>query len=103
MWRALIRPPFDIIAPEMLLRWKYLLPIAGVFILVLETGYPFFIWGRRTRNIWLLCICGMHIAIGLTMGMYLFSLMMIILNVAAFGPGFISLSFLARRIRAPVD
>jgi len=30
----------------------------------------------------------MHVAIGLTMGMYLFALVMIVLNVAAFGPEF---------------
>jgi hypothetical protein len=30
----------------------------------------------------------MHIAIGLTMGMYLFALIMIVLNVAAFAPDF---------------
>ena len=29
----------------------------------------------------------MHVMIGLTMGMYLFALIMIVLNVAAFGPG----------------
>ena len=29
----------------------------------------------------------MHVAIGLTMGMYLFASIMIVLNVAAFGPG----------------
>jgi hypothetical protein len=31
----------------------------------------------------------MHIGIGLSMGMYLFSLIMIVLNLAAFGPGLI--------------
>jgi hypothetical protein len=31
----------------------------------------------------------MHVAIGMTMGMYLFALIMIILNVAAFGPGLV--------------
>jgi hypothetical protein len=31
----------------------------------------------------------MHIAIGLTMGMYLFALVMIVLNAAAFGPSFV--------------
>jgi len=41
---------------------------------------------------------GMHIAIGLTMGMYLFALIMIVLNLAAFGPDFGSL-FLAYRQR----
>jgi hypothetical protein len=89
LWRALISPPSNIIAPELLVKLKYLFPVAGVFICILETGYPFLIWGRRTRKIWLICICGMHIAIGLTMGMYLFALIMIVLNVAAFGPSFI--------------
>jgi hypothetical protein len=89
MWRALIRPPFNIIDPEILVRWKYLFPVAGVFIWLLEIGYSFFIWNDKTRKIWLICICGMHIVIGVTMGMYLFALIMIILNVAAFGPGLV--------------
>jgi hypothetical protein len=70
----------------MLVKWKYLFPVAGVCICLLEMGYPFFIWHKRTRKIWLTCVCGMHIAIGLTMGMYLFASVMIVLNVAAFGP-----------------
>jgi len=89
IWRALIRPPFNIIDPEILVRWKYLFPVAGVFICLLEIGYPFFIWNGKTRKIWLICICAMHAGIGLTMGMYLFGLIMIVLNVAAFGPGLI--------------
>jgi hypothetical protein len=42
----------------------------------------------------------MHIAIGLTMGLYLFSLIMIILNLAAFGPDLIRLPFRMPRLRA---
>jgi hypothetical protein len=34
-----------------------------------------------------MAICAMHLAIGLTMGMYLFASIMIVLNIAAFGPG----------------
>src|SRR5213075_2186087 len=60
IWRSLIRPPFNVIG-------------------LLETGYPFFIWNNKTRGVWLICICGMHILIGLTMGMWLFSLVMIVL------------------------
>src|SRR6266516_2978311 len=89
MWRALIRPPFNIINPEILAGWKSLFPVAGAFICVLESGYPFFVWNNKTRRTWLICICVMHVGIGLTMGMYLFALIMIILNVAAFGPGLI--------------
>jgi hypothetical protein len=86
MWRALIRPPFNAIDPEILVRWRYLFPIAGIFICLLEIGYAFFIWNSKTRKIWLICICPMHVGIGLTMGMYLFAFTMIVLNVAAFSP-----------------
>jgi hypothetical protein len=41
----------------------------------------------KTRFFWLVCILAMHAAIGLTMGMYLFALVMIVLNLAAFGVG----------------
>ena len=86
LWRALIRPPFNVIAPEILIRLKYLFPVGGIAICLLEISYPFFIWNRRTRKIWLISVCAMHVAIGLTMGMYLFASIMIILNIAAFGP-----------------
>jgi hypothetical protein len=89
IWRALIRPPFNIIDPEILVRGRYLFPIAGIFICLLEIGYPFLIWNSKTRKIWLIGICIMHAGIGLTMGMYLFAFIMIILNLAAFGPGLI--------------
>jgi len=89
MWRALIRPPFNIISPEILIGWKHVFPVAGILICLLEITYPVFIWSTKTRPIWLASIIAMHIGIGLTMGMYLFSLIMIILNVAAFGPGLV--------------
>jgi hypothetical protein len=91
VWRSLMRPPFNVIDPEILVRWKHLFPVAGIFICVLEFGYAFLIWNRTTRKIWLICICGMHLGIGLMMGMYLFALIMIVLNVAAFGSGLVRL------------
>ena len=87
IWRALIRPPFNVFDHEVLVRWKDLFPLAGILICVLEFGYAFLIWSSRTRKIWLFGMCAMHVAIAITMGMYLFSLVMIVLNVAAFGPG----------------
>jgi HTTM domain len=88
LWRALTRPPFDVISPDILIRFKYLLPILGISICLLELGYVFLIWMKKTRVVWLACIVGMHVAIGLTMRMYLFALVMIVLNLAAFGPDF---------------
>jgi hypothetical protein len=87
VWRSLIRPPFNVINPEILVTFKYVFPFAGILVCLLEFGYPFFIWNTRTRGTWLLGICAMHIAIAVTMGMYLFSLVMIVLNLAGFGAG----------------
>jgi len=88
LWRALTHPPFNVVAPEILVRWKWFFPILGIAICLIETGYPVFIWLKKTRFIWLMAVLTMHIAIGVTMGMYLFSLVMIVLNLAAYAPGF---------------
>jgi hypothetical protein len=93
VWRALTRPPFNVISPDTLVSWQSFLPIASIAICILETGYVFFVWPRRTRLFWLVCIVGMHIGIAITMGLYLFSFIMIVLNVAAFGAGLIRLPF----------
>ena len=86
IWRVMTSPPYNLVSPDVLIWWRHLLPVVGICICVLETGYPFFIWSRRTRLPWLMCIIGMHLTIGLTLGLYLFSLVMITLNIAAFWP-----------------
>jgi hypothetical protein len=68
-----------------LVHFKYVLPLLGISICLLEVSYPVFIWLKRTRLIWLGCILAMHAAIGLMIGLYLFALIMIIMNLAAFG------------------
>lgn len=85
LWRALAGPPFDLVPLQFLVFIRDFLPIAGILVCLIELGYPVFIWWRKTRAIWLACVIGMHLAIGLTMGLYLFSLIMIVLNLAAFG------------------
>jgi hypothetical protein len=87
LWRSLIRPPFNLLSPDILVRFKYALPVLGISICLIEIGYPIFIWIKKARFLWLVCILAMHAAIGLTMGMYLFAFVMIILNLAAFGVG----------------
>jgi hypothetical protein len=88
LWRALSRPPFNTISPDVLVRFKYVLVVLGISICLIEVGYPFFIWMKKTRFFWLICILAMHVTIGLTMGLYLFALIMVVLNLAAFGPDF---------------
>jgi hypothetical protein len=85
LWRSLIRPPFNLVPPDVLIQFKYALPLLGISICLLEVTYPIFIWLKSTRRIWLICILAMHAAIGLLMGLYLFALVMIVMNLAAFG------------------
>lgn len=89
LWRALTRPPFNVISPDLLMAGKNILPALGIFVCVAEIGYPFFIWPRKSRPVWFASIIGMHVVIGIAMGMYLFALIMVVLNTAAFGPGLI--------------
>jgi len=84
LWRSLIRPPFTVVPPDLLVRFKYALPVLGIAICLLEISYPIFIWIKKTRRVWLVCILAMHAAIGLLMGLYLFALVMIVMNIAAF-------------------
>jgi hypothetical protein len=95
LWRALTRAPFDIVPPEILIRASFILPLAGILVCVMEATYPIFIWPRKTRFLWFAGVLGMHVGIGLLMGMYLFAGIMIVLNIAAFGPGF---AFNRRRV-----
>jgi Vitamin K-dependent gamma-carboxylase len=85
LWRSLIRPPFNLVSPAFLVHFKYVLPLLGISICLLEVSYPVFIWLKSTRRIWLGCVLAMHAAIGLMMGLYLFALIMIVMNLAAFG------------------
>ncbi|MEN3370196.1 MAG: hypothetical protein V7609_2339 [Verrucomicrobiota bacterium] len=101
VWRALTRPPFNVISPDILVSWRYLFPVAGILICILETGYIFFIWPKRTRLLWLICMLGAHVGIAITMGLYLFSFVMIVLNIAAFGAGLIRLPFRTKRLAVP--
>ena len=90
VWRALTRPPFALLNADLLIRFDFLFPAIGVSVCLLEIGYSVLIWGKRTRAFWLSAILFMHILIGLTMGLYLFSLIMVVLNLAAFSPGLFS-------------
>ena len=91
LWRALTRAPFNLVPPDILIRLAFVLPLLGILVCVMETTYAIFIWPRKTRLVWFVGVVGMHVGIGLMMGMYLFASIMIILNVAAFGPELLGL------------
>ena len=84
IWRALMRKDlgqFDV-------TWMADVPWLPFLIcwstLVLEIGYGFFVWPRYTRMLWALSTVGLHAGIAVTMGLWSFSAVMIVLTTAAF-------------------
>jgi len=53
--------------------------------LVLEIGYPFFIWPKRTRRLWIILTLSMHLGIAIFLGLVSFSAVMAVLTFCAFG------------------
>jgi hypothetical protein len=84
LWRALTRPPFNIIPPAVIADARPLLPVLGIAVWVIELAFPIFIWPKQTRALWLGLIISLHVGIALAMGMYLFACVAIVLNVAGF-------------------
>ncbi len=85
IWRAMMLPDFYQFDMSWLANYPMVLIVMGWTVLLFEVGYPFFIFYRKTRAIWLFGIIGMHIGIGLFMGLYQFAAIMIIMNITAFG------------------
>lgn len=60
---------------------SWLFTVGGVAVVLLELSYPLALLVPRIRNTILYSILLLHLLIALTMGLYLFSLVMIFLNV----------------------
>ena len=58
--------------------------LAGWGTLVVEIGYVFFVWPRRTRTAWCIATIGLHLGMGLFMGLVFFSSLMILLTGCLF-------------------
>lgn len=85
LWKAVIQPGYpgiSISAMERLPEACWV--VGGWHVVAIELTYPILIWrsAMRKQFLWLLII--LHAAIALLMGLYLFSALMIALNIAAF-------------------
>ncbi len=101
IWRAVMQPQlasFD-------MSWMASLPVVprllGWGTLVIETGYAFAVWSRLRAG-WVVSIVLLHLGIAVWLGLWLFSMIMIALTVAAFGyqAPLAALQWLRRRLEA---
>jgi hypothetical protein len=87
IWRSVMLPEYRQLDFSWLADHPWIARVSGWMVLLVETGYPIFIWPRRTRRPWILAAAAMHLGIALFMGLGIFAAIMIVFTVAAFGVG----------------
>ncbi len=84
VWRALSLPQFQQVDPEPLLGIPGVLQAAAIAAMLIQASYPVLVWTRLRVPIVLLVEL-LHLGIALFLGLWLFSLIMFVMNLAAFG------------------
>jgi hypothetical protein len=84
IWQVVSQPAFSTFDLRWLAMYPWVPMLAGWSTLLVEVGYPFFMWPRRTRKAWLIATVGLHVGIGLFMGLVFFSSLMILLTCCLF-------------------
>lgn len=84
IWQAVTQPAFSTFDLTWLARYAWIPMLAGWGTLVVEMGYAFFIWPRRTRKAWAIATVGLHLGLGMFMGLVFFSSVMILLTCSLF-------------------
>jgi hypothetical protein len=84
IWQTVSQPIFSTFDLSWLAKPSWIPMVAGWSTLAVEIGYVFFIWPRSTRKVWCIATIGLHLGIGLFMGLVFFSSVMILLTVCLF-------------------
>jgi hypothetical protein len=84
IWQAIGQPAFRTFDLSWLAQYPWIPALAGWATLVVEIGYLLFIWPRRTRRLWCFATIGLHLGLGLFMGLVFFSSVMILLTGCLF-------------------
>ena len=70
---------------EMFLGFSPVLQLLSIMTIIIELCYPVLIYYKRTRIFALISVIAMHTGIAVIMGFYTFGLVLIIMNLIAFG------------------
>lgn len=87
IWRALMLPIYQQYDFAWLAQFPGTLKMLAWGTLVLEIGYPLFMWTRRLRPIGVVLILSLHLGISIFLGLGVFSSVMGILTFSLFGVG----------------
>ena|SRR5579872_6727339 len=84
IWRAVMQPGRGFLDLSWLADKPWVALALCWATLVVEIGYAFLIWPRRTRILWAGLTIGLHVGIALFLGLWLFSAIMIVFTASAF-------------------
>ncbi|WP_437589321.1 HTTM domain-containing protein [Sorangium sp. So ce1000] len=85
IWRSLMLPEYRRFDFSWLAHHAWIAVAAGWTVLLVEIGYPIFIWPRRTRRLWVAATVGLHVGIAVFMRLDIFGAIMSVFTIAAFG------------------
>ncbi|AUX41569.1 hypothetical protein SOCE26_029900 [Sorangium cellulosum] len=85
VWRSIMLPEYRQADFSWLAQHPWIPMIAGWFVILVEAGYTFLIWPRRTRRLWVAATLALHAGIAVFMGLVVFGAIMAVFTVAAFG------------------
>lgn len=84
IWQTVSQPIFSTFDLGWMAAHPWIPMLAGWGTLIVEIGYAFLIWPRRTRKMWCLSTIGFHLGTALFMGLVFFSAVMILLTSCLF-------------------
>ncbi|WP_437605108.1 HTTM domain-containing protein [Sorangium sp. So ce834] len=85
IWRSVMLPAYRQVDFSWLADHTWIPVIAGWLVVLVEVGYAFLIWPRRSRRIWVAATMALHVGIAVFMGLVVFGALMAALTFAAFG------------------
>lgn len=85
LWRSLVQPEFRQFDLTFLADYPLIAMVLSWFTMIFETFYFIGMYIPKVRVIWLAGMIGLHLGIGMFLGLWLFGLIMIVLSVSAFG------------------
>jgi hypothetical protein len=89
IWMSFANLEYQSLDMTWLVRHRWLIALLTHVTVFWETFYCFLVWNRITRPICLLLAVGVHLGIGLCLGMWTFGLAMIIGNLAFVAPALV--------------
>jgi hypothetical protein len=85
IWKALNSyNQASLINPELWVHYPFIITFLGISTVLLELLFPIGVSVKNLRKTWIVSIILMHIAIGALLGLYFFSIVMILINLVGF-------------------